>query len=413
MRFKAMFGPEAPVYTLETFYIEGGMIRMQLCNVSKYVAFYSREYRSHLRRYNARAEDEFTMNRVLEFSVSEDALDSLWEEREIPYTEQAYRALTRYSFLFFSSPESIMNGYDHPDARLYMRELTLIRRIALSRAGAPKQSLSFTPLYSAHVDVGQGNCSFVFDENNVIGIDCSNREASFLGNPTDYQPKIDNTINYIRNCQSKPNVVLNAFVLTHAHYDHYSGIYTQINQGYINKHTDFYVNLGFQSMSAYYNRLLMDLINSGYNVIDANAQVATPALTFLSPQGPATTRGNANEFSVISKVTTPRGDFVFPGDMVEAGWQRQMQCAQIVQNAQYYAASHHGSATGIRPGIFPTAPLCVVLMVRDGAYNNVPDPATFTPAFCATYNVVDTTTLGMNGCNCYIIDLSTGAVIMR
>ena len=412
MRFRAMFGSEEPVYTLEAFYIEGGVIRMQLCNVSRYVALYPLEYRSLLRRFNVRAVGEYAMNRVLEFSVSEDALDGLWEVREIPYTERAHRALMRYSFLFFGSPAGIMNGYDHPDARLYTRELTLIRRTALMRAGAPRQSLSFMPQYSAHVDVGQGNCSFVFDSSNAIGIDCSNREVAYLRNPTDYQPKIDNTINRMRLLQGRTDVpfVLNAFVLTHAHYDHYSGVFEQIRRGYINTQTDFYVNLGYQSQSAYYNNLLRFLINNGFNVIDANAQVATPALTFLAPRAPAVTRGNANEYSVVSRVATPVGDFVFPGDMVAAGWLRLAPWASVVQNARYYAASHHGSVTGILPGFFPRAPLGVVLMVRDGAYHNVPDPGTFTPAFCAANNVVDTTALGMQNLNCYMINLSTGAV---
>ena len=280
------------------------------------------------------------------------------------------------------------------------------------RAGAPRQSLSFMPQYSAHVDVGQGNCSFVFDSSNAIGIDCSNREVAYLRNPTDYQPKIDNTINRMRLLQGRTDVpfVLNAFVLTHAHYDHYSGVFEQIRRGYINTQTDFYVNLGYQSQSAYYNNLLRFLINNGFNVIDANAQVATPALTFLAPRAPAVTRGNANEYSVVSRVATPVGDFVFPGDMVAAGWQRLAPWASVVQNARYYAASHHGSVTGILPGFFPRAPLGVVLMVRDGAYHNVPDPGTFTPAFCAANNVVDTTALGMQNLNCYMINLSTGAV---
>lgn len=412
MRFRAMFGPEEPVYTLEAFYIEGGVIRMQLCNVSRYVALYPLEYRSLLRRFNVRAVGEYAMNRVLEFSVGEEALNGLWEVREIPYTERAHRALMRYSFLFFGSPAGIMNGYDHPDARLYTRELTLIRRTALMRAGAPRQSLSFMPLYSAHVDVGQGNCSFVFDNSNAIGIDCSNREVAYLRNPTDYQPKIENTINRMRLLQGRTDVpfVLNAFVLTHAHYDHYSGVFEQIRRGYINTQTDFYVNLGYQSQSAYYNNLLRFLISNGFNVIDANAQVATPALTFLAPRAPAVTRGNANEYSVVSRVATPVGDFVFPGDMVATGWQRLAPWASVVQNARYYAASHHGSVTGILPGFFPRAPLGVVLMVRDGAYHNVPDPGTFTPAFCAANNVVDTTALGMQNLNCYMINLSTGAV---
>ena len=407
-----VYDANSPVYSLEDFYIKEkeNKICVQLCNVTTYIALIPEQYRLFLKNYNSNRKVDIEEN-VLDVSISDESLENVWEEREIEYTEQTLRTIKQCSFLFFDSSDNVVNGYNHPDAQLFRTESNLISYILSYKSAMHKHELGFLPVYSAHVDVGQGCCSFVFDKKNTIGIDCSRKELVFLGNHKDYLSNIDKCIRYIQSFQNKMNdsFVFDAFVLTHAHYDHYSGIFELVRKNYINAQTDFYVNVLFKSQSVPYKNLIRLLLQRKVNIVHAIPQNSVGILSFLYPLLGTVNGNHPNEVSVISNISTPSGDFIFPGDMVSQGWYRQLSMtSRIVQNAKYFAVSHHGSSTGYLSMYFPKAPQKTVLMVRDNAYPGVPDSKLFTSTFCKNKKLISTNDLSVNKGTFYLIDLNTG-----
>lgn len=403
-----------PVYALEEYYIKENQIYLQLSDVNRYLSFFSEKYLYFLENYDGKKISPEMENLVLNSFIEEEKIQDVWVEKVIDESEYAVRLLNQCQFICFdpNNHNQMINGYNHPNAKLYRCDSSLTSYVLSYKSALHKNVINSSLEYSAHVDVGQGCCSFVFDKKNLIGIDCSNRELSYLKNPQSYQLNIDKCLDYISKYQSnkKGKLVINAFILTHAHQDHFSGIFNLVKNGYINSTTDFFVNVVFVSQNGFYKNLMKYLLQKNVNIVHAIPQNSAGNISFLYPLlGTVNNKKKPNEVSVITSIRCPSGDFIFPGDMVAQGWSKQLPTtSSIVQNAKFFAVSHHGSITGYNGNFFPNAPLRTIIMVRNNAYDNVPDPTVFDATFNAQKNIISTNDLKSTKSSFYLIDLTTG-----
>ena len=125
-------------------------------------------------------------------------------------------------------------------------------------------------LYTYHINVGHGNHSLiVFKVNNRVHIwmvDCS--DYDFVSHRY-YRANIDNCLKYIKQkFQLVDPIHIDVVMLTHPHYDHYSGINYYIYNKLIDKHTVAYVNLKYHIASHNYNNLLSNLNKLGLQIVE-------------------------------------------------------------------------------------------------------------------------------------------------
>lgn len=400
------------VYVLEEYYIKENKIYLQLSDVNRYLSFFSQGYLDFLEKYDGKKISPEMENLVINSIIDEEKIQEVWVEKVIDERENAIQLLSQCQFICFVSNNQMINGYNHPSAKLYRCDSSLTSYVLSYKSALHKNVISSSLEYSAHVDVGQGCCSFVFDKEKLIGIDCSNRELPYLKNSKNYQNNIDKCLKHIGNYQRKclDKLVIDAFVLTHAHHDHFSGIFELAKKGYINSTTDFYVNVVFVSQNGFYKNLMKYLLQKNVNIIHAIPQNSVGNISFLYPLlGTVNNRKKPNEVSVITSIRCPSGDFIFPGDMVTQGWSKQLPTtSSIVQNAKFFAVSHHGSITGYDGIFFPSNPLRIIMMVRNNAYSNVPDSAIFNTTFIANKKIISTNDLKNTNSSFYLIDLMTG-----
>lgn len=402
---------DIPVYAVEEYFVKEGKIHLQLYDINHYLECFSAVYLKLLKELDWKGFSEEQEYLFLGSYVGVEKIQGFWVEKEIDENDAAIRVLRKCSFVCIDDNGMLINGFNHPSAKLYYCESKLTSYILSYKSLTCKNQLLNCPKYSAHVDVGQGCCSFVFDETSLIGVDCSNKELPYLQNHQNYQNNIDACLDYIGNYQKKQrkDVVFDAFVLTHSHYDHYSGIYNLVNSGHIKASTDFYLNVRYISRSGLYNNLIKLLLRKNVNVIHAIPQNGAGILSFLYPLLGTVNAKNPNEVSVIACINCESGDFIFPGDMVEAGWHKQLfTTSSVVQNAKFFAVAHHGSETGYSTSFFPNNPLRSILMVRNNAYSNVPDPDIFDGTFITNKNIINTNDLKNNNDAFYLIDLKNG-----
>ena len=261
----------------------------------------------------------------------------------------------------------------------------------------------FSLKYAAIVNVGCGNCCFVFDENNVVMIDCSNREKR--GGL--FQANVDAAIAWIRTVQKNKPFHVDCFLLTHPHYDHYSGVCDFVRWRYIDSETVYLINLQYQCSVGAYIQMKASLCNAGlkYHVNPVAGQLVGP-LNILHPIISPTKCRKVNNASVLSAVRTVKNsDFVFTGDIEKSianeGWNVVPQnVMQFIQQSGFYMLSHHGSRNGF--GTYLRGPMYSFCSTRPGVYNGVPDPNTL----AHFQNLMMTNT---PGCRYIAVDFAAGA----
>lgn len=242
-------------------------------------------------------------------------------------------------------------------------------------------------LFSVHVNVGHGNLSFIaFKSENGVHvwvIDCSNFDicAKRYNNRN-----IDEGIRFIMDkffLDTPPHI--DVAMLTHPHYDHYSGFCYLMDKGIIDKDTVFYINLHYRVKSHNFNNLLTRILQFGAKVIIPVVSSSNRNICILYPtvsQFPSKLSPN-NISSVFNLCFNGILYFVFPGDIETEGWMHMGGAVQSnLLGTRYYAVSHHGSITGhflscMQGNYVNCVCNCLpggvtaVLMGRDKAFNGI------------------------------------------
>lgn len=269
-------------------------------------------------------------------------------------------------------------------------------------------------VFSYHVNVGHGNCSFIVI-NNFIGtkvwcVDSS--EWDYLSKKS-YRSNIEDCLKYISEKFNIKDIKIEKFFLTHPHYDHFNGFIFLIKK-YASINPEFWINPYYSFSSTSYNKLL-DFLNKrlstrSLKIIESYPWNNTPNICILNenqliirskPTGgstgikkligsgkitsssPYAVQKNINNASIVYQFKFGNKSILFPGDIEDMGWQNIKKCMPYFARANYYCLSHHGSMNGhIRtscPAIGPISDvrLCslnadvLFIQGRDGAYPGI------------------------------------------
>ncbi len=295
-----------------------------------------------------------------------------------------------------SNDNLLQNANNSSTAKHFIFQNTVLRNILIRNTIKQFEDNNLGEnVYSYHINVGHGNCSILIDSNtgNVWLIDCSNFDYI---NRQSYQRNIDNCIKHIQRKFSLPNFKINVVFLTHPHFDHYSGMETLINNGFIDNDTVFYINQYYSMPNPIFNALLKKIANLRSIIVEPISANSSSTIDILYPEKKLvksnTTvynsfnpiiQNNPNNASIIFKANSKIKSFIFTGDIETSAWNMVSKCNPNMLNCNYYAISHHGSINGhIRScpvGIpIQTVADCFnhqyqpVLMGRTNSYNGIP-----------------------------------------
>lgn len=207
-------------------------------------------------------------------------------------------------------------------------------------------------LYSYHINVGHGNHSLiVFEadkETHIWMVDCSNYD--FLQKKY-YCKNIDNCLKHIKQNFHLNSPQIDVVMLTHPHYDHYSGIRYYIQNTFIDKNTLFYINLNYNITSHNFNNLLSKISTLQSRIIEPFVDNSNNNIKILYPELNDFKKHKLsfnNMSSVYNICFNNTSYFIFPGDLEKAGWKIMdvFKHCKDFEDVQLYAISHHGSING-------------------------------------------------------------------
>lgn len=243
-------------------------------------------------------------------------------------------------------------------------------------------------LYSYHINVGHGNHSLiVFNPDkkfHIWMVDCS--DYDFVSHRY-YRNNIDKCLNHIKRKFELNSVHIEIVMLTHPHYDHYSGINYYIDNKYIDNSSTFYINLQYGIKSHNFNNLLSGIYATGSHIIQPFTDNGGGNIQILYPDKYLFRKNNLslNDKSSVYNICFDNVSyFVFPGDIETTGWDLLdiAACYPYMKRTRYYAISHHGSINGhirndrcgrgvtcIKDCLSPTT--VPVLMGRDNAFSGI------------------------------------------
>lgn len=271
--------------------------------------------------------------------------------------------------------ESTKNG-------IYLKKLTEMSLQAVDNQIVDNAS----DVYSYHVNVGHGNCSIiVFKNNNKVNIwviDCSIRER--VNGGKFYKINLDDCISYIKKKHlNGSSFFINKFFLTHAHYDHYSGMEYLIDQKYIKSNTVCYINSKIAMACKAKNLILKKLIDIKPIVIEPISPNSNHNIDILHPCNSLSNRKikkkySINNTSTMLHVKLNDKSILFTGDIQEDAWKtfQSSHPSCRLDKLTYYCISHHGSLNGHPKStynIYNSIINCkrTILMGRDGAYPGI------------------------------------------
>ncbi|MBR6676178.1 MAG: MBL fold metallo-hydrolase [Clostridia bacterium] len=191
----------------------------------------------------------------------------------------------------------------------------------------PKHKVVHAECEIHFVDVGQGDCTMVISDENVIVVDCGPRESA--KDASEYIKSYTDTIDYL--------------VLTHPHEDHIGGaeqILEDISVENVIMSDAVTDTLVFDS-------LLCALDENNVNVIEAFAGNSYAAgkldLSILSPAGEMT---NLNDYSIVARISYMDVSVMVTGD-VEHNSEKAIVDAFSKKDieSELLKVSHHGSST--------------------------------------------------------------------
>ena len=257
--------------------------------------------------------------------------------------------------------------------------------------------------YSYHVNVGHGNTSFLivcFDDNKnikpaVACIDCNiDRKVRNMD-----EKNLNACICHIKNKFSINKFELDIFLLTHPHYDHYSGIPYLIKNRHITGDTEIWLNCRYDYPSSFYNSVLEPLssLKPFPKVINPIKSNDSAVMNIWYPNNIIRRTGSAsnshqieknpNNASVLTQFSFDIGDkkagILFTGDIEAEGWDK-VKCPPCLGKTNNYCISHHGSINGHRRNIChlnhknikyitdcPNSIQNAILMGKDGAHHGI------------------------------------------
>lgn len=241
---------------------------------------------SRLYNDDGNAENLYQLNlyKVLD-NDSEDERVSLIEVPPVQYN--IVSDFSEGQFVYFENDGaeiSLNNANGDPRARRYTLINNRMRALLTSQSEEPEEGdLSVEPdtkIYSYHVNVGHGNCSFIViknvDQAELWCVDCSNwdfKQRHYYG---------DNIERCLAHISAHHHVnTISKFFITHPHYDHISGIKTLItNNGLPN--AEIWLNTFYSFSSKTYDRLLEFLENSQLHIIQPFPWNNTPNITSVA-----------------------------------------------------------------------------------------------------------------------------------
>jgi len=282
-------------------------------------------------------------------------------------------------------------------SRHFIFQNTNLRRSLINNSLSESQRVEYSDqVYSYHINVGHGNCSLVFDKatNSLTIIDCSKYDY-LIGRS--YISNIDDCLIHIKEKFGIFNLNADILVLTHPHYDHYSGMEYLICNNIVTSNTVVYINQYYSMPSPKLNSLLKQIGDLGsrtieplvsnsissFDILYPSSRVVKTGLTVYNHLNPIVEK-NPNNASMVFRLLSQSGSFMFTGDIETEGWNRISNCAPYLRGSRYYAVSHHGSINGhLRskcPAKFSIASVadCLfedtqsVLMGRQNAYHSMP-----------------------------------------
>ena len=254
---------------------------------------------------------------------------------------------------------------------------------------------------SYHVNVGNGNCTFVLfidrDSYRLWMVDCGMIDVK---NRRNYSVNIDIVIGQIArdiNCDVS-NVHIHRFLLTHWHADHYNGMIYMLQRGWLDSQTIFVMNLYYSCPTPCANQILYQLDRMNVRCYEPQVSLRLNNCSILHPNLRIGRWNNArlnmigvrkvNDSSVVYSINGVGKSMIFSGDLEKKGFDRMTKartCRCWLHTSTYYCVSHHASLTGhidipCLSGSLPTVLDCVlhnlkyaIAMGRDGAYDGIYD----------------------------------------
>ncbi len=226
-----------------------------------------------------------------------------------------------------------------------------IQQILLLKQSSPKQKVS-NLTNAAIVNVGFGNCCLVYGKTDVVAIDFSNSKSGKVPKVT--LQHIHAAKSHIISFQRASSFHINSFVLTHPHFDHYSGVYDLVTNtpAAMGPNTDFFINLRYFQPVGAYTRMLHAINNANVNLVDPIRSNSIGDIEILHPRYDVTT-GSENNASVIVQINVAGnnkcifpGDLQFPPNKIGGWYGTNSKTRKCVKNCNFYVVSHHGSSNG-------------------------------------------------------------------
>jgi len=335
-------------------------------------------------------------------------------------------------FVYFKN-NVITNANGNSIARHFRYQNTRLRGFLIKNSSneVNVEKLS-NNIYSYHVNVGHGNCSFVVDQDKQViwAIDCSNYDYLIKSS---YQANIQFCIDHIKNKFGLSDFRINYFVLTHPHFDHYSGIDNLINMGAVNSNTIIYLNQYYSMPNPIFNRILKRIVQLGSKTVEPLIANSNPTLEILYPSNRVvktkTTIYNhlnpiiapkPNNASVVFNLKSSQNTFLFTGDIETTAWDTIGTCVPYLRECNFYAVSHHGSINGhlrnycvVNKSINSVSD-CLdgralpIIMGRTNSYLDVPSPRVLSDFGNVVYSEKD-----QNGKNAKFLELDWSNKILN
>ena len=255
---------------------------------------------------------------------------------------------------------------------------------------------------SYHVNVGHGNCSLILtcigSFYNLWMVDCSIYDNL---NRSNNSANLEDCLSQIAALLQvdKTTLRIDCFMLTHTHYDHYSGLEYLFSQRYVDNKTLFYANTTYGCVSHTWVRVLRLLATNGCRVIQPirnNLRTVRRILYPIVPQvckkglcitGTEMIVPKINNSSVVYCLELADKMMILPGDLEHAGLNDMVtgcSCSPEYYRSNYYCISHHASDTGhinvpcTGTKNCPNVLMCLqnnltyaIIMGRDHAFNGI------------------------------------------
>ena len=331
-------------------------------------------------------------------TVSDDNLYTGFIYKEGRYINSANATRIAKHFIFHNTV--IRNGLNRINYRntdlSFLEKTESIRVIEddKKKIGPATNNLLLKSVFSYHINVGHGNCSIILHKTKIYMVDCS--EYDYLEHKN-YLSNILDCIKHIKTAHKIGNFVIDTFVLTHPHFDHYSGMISLIKKKYITSETSVYINSYYSMQNPKYTEMMQELmrikckiINPIFNLSDGFMDILYPPVTVIKnsfnnhphDEKPII-ESNPNNASVVTLFSDADCSFLFPGDLETSGWDRMNPCGMCSKKIKYFALSHHGSITGFyrnkcqKHKSIQSVAECltnpsVFFLGRNGAYNGIP-----------------------------------------